>query len=38
MGLYIIKNMMENHGGRIELTSTLGEGSKFEVFFKSATA
>ena len=38
MGLYIIKNLMETHGGRIELTSTLGEGSKFEVFFKSATA
>ena len=34
MGLYIIKKMIETHGGRIELESTLGKGSKFKVFFK----
>ena len=35
MGLYIIKKMIEAHGGKIELESTLGEGSKFKVFFKN---
>ena len=37
MGLYIIKKMMEAHGGRIELESTLGKGSEFQVYFKSET-
>lgn len=37
MGLYIIKKMIETHGGKIELESTLGKGSKFQVFFKSET-
>jgi len=35
MGLYIIKKMIESHGGRIELESTFGKGSKFQVFFKN---
>ncbi|PKD16423.1 histidine kinase [Salegentibacter salinarum] len=34
MGLYVIKKMIESHGGKIELESTLGQGSKFKVFFK----
>jgi two-component system, OmpR family, phosphate regulon sensor histidine kinase PhoR len=34
MGLYVIKQMIESHGGKIELESTLGEGSIFKVFFK----
>jgi two-component system phosphate regulon sensor histidine kinase PhoR len=35
MGLYVIKNMIESHGGKIELESTIEEGSKFKVFFKT---
>ncbi len=35
MGLYVIKRVIESHGGKIELESTLGEGSKFKVFFKN---
>lgn len=34
MGLYVIKKMIESHGGKIELQSSLGEGSTFKVFFK----
>ena len=37
MGLYIIKKMIEAHKGKIELESTLGKGSKFQVFFKDKT-
>lgn len=33
MGLYVIKKMIEAHGGKIELESILGEGSNFKVFF-----
>ena len=35
MGLYIIKKMIENEEGRIELQSVLGKGSTFTIFFKS---
>ncbi len=35
MGLYVIKKMIESHGGKIELESVLGQGSKFKVYFKS---
>lgn len=35
MGLYILKRMMENHGGKVEVQSTLGKGSIFKVYFKS---
>lgn len=35
MGLYIIKKMIDSNNGRIEVESTLGKGSKFQVFFKS---
>lgn len=38
MGLYIIKKMIESHGGKIELESTLGKGSKFIAFFKRNTS
>lgn len=34
MGLYIIKRMMENNGGKIEVESDLGKGSKFILYFK----
>ncbi|CAM4291073.1 ATP-binding protein [Gillisia limnaea] len=35
MGLYIIKRMIENNDGKVEVKSQLGEGSTFSVFFKS---
>lgn len=35
MGLYIIKRMVENNEGRIEVESEPGKGSVFSIFFKS---
>jgi signal transduction histidine kinase len=34
VGLYIIKRMIENAGGKIEVESEEGKGSTFKVFFK----
>jgi len=34
LGLFIIKRMVENRGGRVEVVSKLGEGSLFSVFLK----
>ena len=34
IGLYIIKRIIENSGGSIEVNSKLGEGSEFIVYFK----
>jgi K+-sensing histidine kinase KdpD len=31
LGLYFCKRIIEDHGGRIALRSTPGEGSEFEV-------
>ena len=36
LGLYYVKTIVDQFGGRIELTSELGKGSEFEVFFPSA--
>lgn len=33
MGLYIVKRSLENVGGKIEVASTVGEGSTFLVYF-----
>lgn len=34
MGLYIVKKMIKANKGKIEVQSTFGEGTKFQVFFK----
>lgn len=33
IGLYIVKRIIENNGGKIEVESELGKGSSFKVFF-----
>ena len=33
IGLYMVRRMVENAGGRIEVHSTLDEGSTFTVYF-----
>ena len=34
IGLYMVKKMVDNAGGRIEVESQLGEGTTFKVYFK----
>jgi signal transduction histidine kinase len=34
IGLYMVKKMVENAGGRIEVETHLGEGSTFRVYFR----
>ncbi|RPD48430.1 PAS domain S-box protein [Hymenobacter sediminis] len=34
IGLYMVKKMVENAGGRIEVQSQVGEGTTFSVYFK----
>lgn len=34
IGLYMVKKIIENAGGRIEVQSKVGEGSEFSVYFR----
>lgn len=34
IGLHVIKNMVERNGGKIEISSTPGEGVRFDVYLK----
>ncbi len=38
IGLYIVKRTIENHGGRIEVSSEPGKGTTFTVYFKAEGA
>jgi signal transduction histidine kinase len=35
IGLYIIKRIIDNAGGRVEVESKEGEGTAFKVYFKA---
>ncbi len=35
LGLFIVKKMVENRGGKIEVESEVGKGSRFSVFLKT---
>ena len=36
VGMSIVKKIIENHGGRIELESEFGKSSTFKVYFKKS--
>ncbi len=38
MGLYIVKRIMDNAGGKIKVKSKLGEGTTFKLYFKKEEA
>jgi two-component system phosphate regulon sensor histidine kinase PhoR len=33
LGLYYVKTMVEAHGGRVDLKSEIGKGSRFDLYF-----
>jgi signal transduction histidine kinase len=35
IGLYIIKRIIENNGGKIEVESEYGKGTTFKAYFKT---
>jgi signal transduction histidine kinase len=37
VGLYMVKRIMDNAGGKIEVDSQLGAGSTFRIYFPKAT-
>ncbi|HYG39633.1 MAG TPA: two-component regulator propeller domain-containing protein [Cytophagales bacterium] len=37
IGLYIIKRIIENYGGRIEVETELNKGTEFKVYFRSVS-
>lgn len=36
IGLFIVKALVEAHGGRVEVKSTLGQGTRFSVILPTA--
>ncbi|WP_046244915.1 PAS domain-containing sensor histidine kinase [Hymenobacter terrenus] len=32
MGLYLVNRIVQNHGGRLEVSSTVGEGTTFQIY------
>jgi signal transduction histidine kinase len=32
MGLYLVNRIVQIHGGRLEVTSTVGEGTTFQIY------
>jgi signal transduction histidine kinase len=35
VGLYMVRQMVENHGGKIEMESRLDQGTVFKVYFRN---
>ncbi len=35
LGLFLVKNIVDNHGGSIKVSSKTGKGTKFEIYFQT---